>query len=53
MTSEIWQDRDSRPIHVHGCPENFGLVVPGVYRSSYPKPDNYRFLQGLKLKTVV
>ncbi|KAG5986324.1 hypothetical protein E4U43_005568, partial [Claviceps pusilla] len=34
-------------------PINFGLVVPGVYRSSYPKPEDYQFLGGLKLKTVV
>ncbi|KAG5921492.1 hypothetical protein E4U53_003789 [Claviceps sorghi] len=34
-------------------PVNFGLVVPGVYRSSYPKPEDYHFLGGLKLKTVV
>jgi tyrosine-protein phosphatase SIW14 len=53
MTPEIGQELDYPPIHVHGCPDNFGLVVPGVYRSSYPKPDNYRFLQGLRLKTVV
>ncbi|KAG6037167.1 hypothetical protein E4U41_005301 [Claviceps citrina] len=34
-------------------PINFGLVVPGVYRSSYPKPEDYHFLSGLKLRTVV
>jgi hypothetical protein len=34
-------------------PVNFGLVVPGVYRSSYPKADDYGFIKGLKLKTVV
>lgn len=34
-------------------PLNFGLVVPGVYRSSYPKPQDYEFLEGLKLKTVI
>ncbi|KAG5921172.1 hypothetical protein E4U42_005952 [Claviceps africana] len=38
---------------VDGLPVNFGLVVPGVYRSSYPKPEDYHFLGGLKLKTVV
>lgn len=37
----------------NGRPINFGLVVPGVYRSSYPKPEDYQFLSGLKLKTVV
>lgn len=38
---------------MEGRPINFGVVVPGVYRSSYPKADNYDFLKGLKLKTVV
>ncbi|KAL7926394.1 tyrosine phosphatase family domain-containing protein [Trichoderma austrokoningii] len=38
---------------MEGRPINFGLVVPGVYRSSYPKADDYDFLKGLKLKTVV
>lgn len=36
-----------------GRPLNFGLVIPGVYRSSYPKPENYTFLRDLKLKTMV
>lgn len=36
-----------------GRPANFGVVVPGVYRSSYPKPADYGFLQSLKLKTVM
>ncbi|KAI9170885.1 Tyrosine-protein phosphatase SIW14 [Paramyrothecium foliicola] len=36
-----------------GRPLNFGVVVPGVYRSSYPKPDNYGFVKDLKLKTMV
>lgn len=34
-------------------PHNFGLVIPGVYRSSYPKAEDYEFIQGLKLKTIV
>jgi tyrosine-protein phosphatase SIW14 len=34
-------------------PTNFGVVIPGVYRSSYPKPDDYEFIKGLKLKTMV
>ena len=34
-------------------PHNFGLVLPGVYRSSYPKAEDYEFIQGLKLKTIV
>ncbi|KAL7895613.1 tyrosine phosphatase family domain-containing protein [Trichoderma sp. SZMC 28014] len=38
---------------MEGRPINFGVVVPGVYRSSYPKADDYAFLKDLKLKTVV
>jgi tyrosine-protein phosphatase SIW14 len=34
-------------------PQNFGPVIPGVYRSSYPQSQNYAFLQRLKLKTIV
>lgn len=34
-------------------PDNFGLVVPGVYRSSYPKAQDFAFLQNLKLKTII
>jgi tyrosine-protein phosphatase SIW14 len=36
-----------------GRPHNFGVVVPGVYRSSYPKPEHYKFIQDLQLKTMV
>ena len=36
-----------------GRPHNFGVVAPGVYRSSYPKPEHFKFIQDLKLKTVV
>ncbi|KAL7943762.1 tyrosine phosphatase family domain-containing protein [Trichoderma barbatum] len=38
---------------MEGRPVNFGLVVPGVYRSSYPKKEDYSFLKDLKLKTIV
>lgn len=36
-----------------GRPINFGIVVPGVYRSSFPQAEDYPFVEGLKLKTVV
>ncbi|CAK7230393.1 tyrosine-protein phosphatase siw14 [Sporothrix curviconia] len=36
-----------------GAPVNFGFVMPGLFRSSYPRPENYDFLQGLGLKTIV
>jgi tyrosine-protein phosphatase SIW14 len=34
-------------------PENFSLVFPGVFRSSFPKRKNFPFLQSLGLKTVL
>ncbi|EQL03256.1 tyrosine phosphatase [Ophiocordyceps sinensis CO18] len=44
---------DFPPAPLEWRPDNFGVVLAGVYRSSYPKPEHYAFLQGLKLKTVV
>lgn len=38
---------------IPGRPTNFGTVVPGVYRSSYPQEADYEFIQKLKLKTIV
>lgn len=34
-------------------PENFASVVGQIYRSSFPRPENFRFLQKLGLKSVV
>jgi len=34
-------------------PLNFGVVVPGVYRSSYPTAEAYGFIRILKVKTIV
>lgn len=36
-----------------GRPVNFGIVVPGVYRSSYPQREDYAYIQRLQLKTLV
>ncbi|KAF7563368.1 hypothetical protein G7046_g789 [Stylonectria norvegica] len=36
-----------------GRPLNFGVVVPGVYRSSYPKPPDFEYIKSLKLRTIV
>ncbi|KAK1778114.1 tyrosine phosphatase family-domain-containing protein [Copromyces sp. CBS 386.78] len=36
-----------------GRPKNFGVVVPGVYRSSFPQTEDYPFIEGLGLKTMV
>jgi tyrosine-protein phosphatase SIW14 len=34
-------------------PAHFGIVEPGVYRSAFPAPDSYPFLERLQLKTIV
>jgi tyrosine-protein phosphatase SIW14 len=34
-------------------PINFGVVAPGLYRSGYPQAQDYTFIKGLKLKTIV
>ncbi|KAK3314527.1 tyrosine phosphatase family-domain-containing protein [Apodospora peruviana] len=36
-----------------GRPINFGVVVPGVYRSSFPQTEDHGFIEALKLKTIV
>lgn len=51
FTGEAASDFPSAPLT--GRPLNFGVVVPGVYRSSYPKPDDYTYIRDLKLKTIV
>lgn len=34
-------------------PENYALVAPGVYRSSFPTRKTFPFLEKLALKTVM
>jgi hypothetical protein len=34
-------------------PENFSIVASGVYRSGFPKKRNFKFMEGLRLKTVL
>ncbi|MED6217714.1 Tyrosine-protein phosphatase dsp3 [Stylosanthes scabra] len=34
-------------------PSNFSVVEDGVYRSSFPKPSNFTFLQTLNLRSVI
>lgn len=36
-----------------GRPKNFGEVIPGIYRSSYPQEADYPFIQKLGLKTIM
>lgn len=34
-------------------PENFNMVCEHIYRSSFPKKKHYKFLEKLKLKSVL
>ncbi|KNZ53757.1 hypothetical protein VP01_3143g7 [Puccinia sorghi] len=34
-------------------PPNFAIVAPGLFRSSFPKPENFEFLAKLKLRTIL
>jgi tyrosine-protein phosphatase SIW14 len=38
---------------LNGRPHNFGVVIPGVYRSSFPRSHDFEYLKGLGLKTIV
>lgn len=38
---------------LHLSPENFSMVVSGVYRSSFPRPENFAFLKKLNLKSIL
>lgn len=46
-------DGSEPPSPTLGPPTNFAQVVPGIYRSSFPKIGNFEFLGSLGLKTVV
>jgi tyrosine-protein phosphatase SIW14 len=35
------------------APENFSMVEPGVYRSAFPRTKHIKFIQSLKLKSVI
>ncbi|KAI1426326.1 tyrosine phosphatase family-domain-containing protein [Xylaria sp. FL1777] len=37
----------------HQPPVNFSMVCEGLYRSGYPQTQDYPFMQGLNLKTIV
>lgn len=39
--------------HSYVPPLNFSLVEDGIYRSGFPMPINYPFLERLKLKTIL
>merc|ERR1712046_211053 len=33
--------------------ENFAMVAPGIYRSSFPKKKHYDFMRRIKIKTIL
>lgn len=35
------------------APENFSMVVNGIYRSSFPRPDCFEFLRKLGIKSIL
>jgi tyrosine-protein phosphatase SIW14 len=47
------EENDFPSAPLNGRPSNFGVVIPGLYRSSYPKASDYPYLQSLQLKTMV
>jgi Tyrosine phosphatase family len=38
---------------IEGRPLNFGIVMPRVYRSAYPRAEDHEYLKSLGLKTIV
>lgn len=52
FTESVWSKDDMEEAN-SGQPLNFGTVVPGVYRSSYPQEADYPFLEKLGLKTIM
>lgn len=45
-----WEDVDPTLVEQ---PINFAQVDAGLYRSSFPRPSNYKFLDSLRLKTIL
>ncbi|GAA5894823.1 protein-tyrosine phosphatase Siw14 family protein [Sporobolomyces salmoneus] len=44
------EEEDERTLYP---PENFAIVVPGIFRSSFPRKKNFGFLKSLGLKSVL
>lgn len=53
LASDGWKRDAAEEGVATGQPSNFGTVVPGVYRSSYPQEADYPFIQKLGLKTIM
>ncbi|POS84482.1 hypothetical protein EPUL_004268 [Erysiphe pulchra] len=41
------------PVSSDYWPNNFGIVTPGVFRSGFPKTEDFPYLQKLHLKTIL
>jgi tyrosine-protein phosphatase SIW14 len=52
-STDVLDTTGARTASTDGRPINFGIVVPGVYRSSFPKLPDFGFIQDLRLKTIV
>ncbi|KAG2318278.1 hypothetical protein Bca52824_021400 [Brassica carinata] len=39
--------------HVLVAPSNFSMVEDGIYRSGFPKPENFGFLSTLNLRSII
>ncbi|KAF4456443.1 hypothetical protein F53441_1447 [Fusarium austroafricanum] len=53
-TSSAYQSQSSESTApLNGRPHNFGVVTPGVYRSSFPRSHDFEYIKGLGLKTIV
>ena len=53
-TKGTFSVEDSGPPSPHsGTVNNFGEVAPGIYRSSFPYPENIDHLKSLGLKTIL
>ena len=50
---KIARTMSSSGIDSYNPPDNFALVSGMVYRSSFPKPDNFSYLKKLGLKTIL
>ncbi|QPG75460.1 tyrosine-protein phosphatase siw14 [Brettanomyces nanus] len=53
LQDEETKIRINRPIGVYTPPENFAMVCGSIYRSSFPRVENFEFLQTLNLKSVL
>ncbi|RKF65277.1 Tyrosine-protein phosphatase DSP1 [Erysiphe neolycopersici] len=41
------------PVSSDYWPNNFGIVNPGIFRSGFPKTEDFSYLQKLRLKTIL